>query len=163
VKGVPSIWLPLLLLVSWLSAACLQEAEVAHLPELDRAGVSAVLAAADAARVEAFAAADPAPLRPLFADPALGPLSHQLAGLRVHGERVEESDTSRRLVHWVAAEGSAEGVLEVAGEQRLRGKDEPAGGWSRIVRQWFAAVRWSGGRWLVVEARDLPPPQWWKA
>jgi hypothetical protein len=146
----------------WLSTACLEGAQAVPGPALDPGRISALLADADGARVEAFAAADPTPLRALFADSALAPLSHQLAGLRLRGERVEETDSSRRLVHWVAVEGSAEGVLEVEGEQRIRDRAGPVPGWSRIVRQWFAALRWSGGRWLVVEARDLPPPQWWK-
>jgi hypothetical protein len=143
------------------SVACLPVTSAVRAPVLDEAGATAVLLAADAARVAAFAAADPGPLRAVFADSAIAPLLPELTRLHRRGERVEERDSSRRLVHWSSSAGLAEGVLEVAGEQRAGSGDDPGRAWSRIVRQWSAAVHWSGARWLVVEARDLPPPQWW--
>jgi len=143
------------------SVACLPVVEALRAPALDRVGGEKLLLAADSARAAAFAAADPGPLRQIFADAAIAPLAPELADLHRHGARVEEQDSSRRLVHWVGGAGSFEGVLEVAGQERVAVGADP-GSWSRIARQWFAALRWSGARWLVVDARDLPPAQWWR-
>ncbi|HVD01876.1 MAG TPA: hypothetical protein VNG93_12135 [Candidatus Dormibacteraeota bacterium] len=131
-------------------------------PALDQSLATQLLVAADSARAAAFATADPAPLRPLFADSAIAPLLPELAALRRHGARVEEEDSSRRLVHWTASEDGGQGTLQIAGQERLDGAAGPGPAWSRIVRQWLATVRWSGGRWLIVDARDLPPDQWWR-
>jgi len=154
-------WLFLLL----LAPACAPAALAMRSPELDRAAATALLVAADEARVRAFATADPAPLRGVFADGAVAALAPRLGALRRRGLRVEERDTARNLVHWVAAAGGGggEGVLEVQGEQRV---DSAGGGgraWSRIVRQWWAALSWSGANWVVVRAGDLPPGQWWSS
>lgn len=131
-------------------------------PTLDPEAATRLLTAADEARAAAFASADPGPLRPLFADAAIGPLASQLSRLRRRGQRIEERGSSRRLVHWSASSGWGEGVLETTGEQRLV---SPAGDrqWARIARQWRARLAWSGGRWLVDEAGDVPPNLWWKA
>src|SRR5436305_566428 len=80
-------------------------------PVLDQARGGELLLAADAARAAAFAAADPAPLRPLFSDAALAPLLPELTDLHRHRVRIEERDSSRRLVHWAAVEGGGDGVL----------------------------------------------------
>ena len=127
---------------------------------LDPASLERILATADQARAAAFASADPGPLRAVFADAAIAGLAPQLARLHRRGERVEERDVSARLVHWAAGAGTADGVLEVAGEQRVLVAGA-AHGWSRIVRQWSASLAWSGARWLVVRAGDIPPGQWW--
>src|SRR5207248_8995484 len=113
-------------------------------PVLGQARGGELLLAADAARAAAFAAADPAPLRPLFSDAALAPLLPELTDLHRHRVRIEERDSSRRLVHWAAVEGGGDGVLEVAGVERVSGDADPSAHWSRIVRQWFASLRWSG-------------------
>jgi hypothetical protein len=155
--------LALLLPAIAFSVACLPVAAALRAPVLDQARGGELLLAADAARAAAFAAADPAPLRPLFSDTALAPLLPELADLHRHGARIEERDSSRRLVHWIAVDGGGDGVLEVTGEERVSAVAQPAARWSRIVRQWFASLRWSGARWLVVTARDLPPDQWWTA
>jgi hypothetical protein len=131
-------------------------------PVLDEEHGATLLVAAEVARAEAFASADPKPLRALFADSALARLAPELARLRQRGERLEERATTRRLVHWTPADGSGEGVLEVEGEQRVSLSEGPPRAWSRIVRQWWAAVGWSGGRWLVLRSADLPPNQWWR-
>ena len=143
--------------------ACLPVAPVLRPPGLDAAGVTRLLLAADSARLAAFAAADPSPLRPLFSDSAMAPLLPELTGLHLHHARVEEQDADRQVVHWTAAAGRAEGVLEASGQQRVVAAGASVPAWSRIVRQWYAAFQWSGARWLVVGARDLPPGQWWKA
>jgi hypothetical protein len=136
---------------------------VVRAPVLDREGVAALLVAADVARAAAFANADPRPLRTVFADSATASFLPELARLRQREQRTEERATSRRLVHWAAAAGTGEGVLEVAGEQRVGFAGEPPRAWSRIVRQWWADLLWTGGHWLVLRSADLPPDQWWKA
>jgi hypothetical protein len=156
--------LVLLLPALAFGVACLPVAQSLRPPTLDQAAATALILAADSARTAAFAAADPAPLKALFADPAIAPFLPELADLHRHGARVEEQDSSRRLVHWVGGSDGGEGVLQVAGQQRIAVDGVPTGpGWSRILRQWYAELRWSGARWLVVAARDLPPDQWWKA
>ena len=153
--------LPVALIALGFSVACLPAAQALKAPPLDRQSAAAILLAADAARQAAFAAADPQPLRAAFSDAALAPLLPELAGLHRHGARVEERDSSRALVHWAAAEGGGDGVLAVAGQERVVIDGAPDQPWSRIVRQWFASLRWSGARWLVVDSRDLPPSEWW--
>ena len=150
-------WLILLL----LAPACAPAALAVGVPALDRAAAAVLLLAADDARARAFAAADPGPLRATFADSAVATLAPRLAALRRHGLRVEERDTARSVVHWEAGGGGGEGVLEVEGEQRIAFADGGGRAWSRIVRQWWAGLSWSGARWLVVGAGDLPPAQWW--
>jgi hypothetical protein len=134
----------------------------ARAPVLDRGAAAVLLLAADVARADAYAASDTRPLRGLFADFAIARLAPELARLRQNGEHIEERSGSRRLVHWAGAEGTGEGVLEVAGERRIVPASGPPGDWSRIVRQWWASVVWTTGRWLVVRAADLPPDQWWR-
>jgi|GEM_PF-1538398 hypothetical protein len=150
-------WLFLLL----LAPACAPAALAVRVPALDRAAATALLLAADEARTRAFATADPGPLRAAFADRAVAALAPQLAALRRRGVRLEERDSARSLVHWAAGGGGGEGVLEVEGEQRIAFADGGARPWSRIVREWWAALSWSGARWLVVGMGDLPPAQWW--
>jgi hypothetical protein len=152
------ILLPLLL----VAGSCAPAVAVLRAPVLDRGGAEAILVAAEAARAEAFAAADPRGLRALFSDSAMAVFRPELARLQQRGQRIEEGATTRHLVHWAAAEGSGEGVLEMAGAQRVVVVAAPPGAWSRIVRQWWAAVEWRGGRWLVLRCADLPPDQWWK-
>lgn len=154
--------LALLLPALAFGVACLPLAAALKPPALSPARAAELVLAADSARADAFAAADPAPLRPLFTDPAIAPLLPRLAGLRRNRARIEERDSSRRVVHWAAADGGGDGVLEVIGEERVAAAADPEARWSHFVRQWFASLRWSGGRWLVVEARDLPPDQWWR-
>ncbi len=151
------VLLPLLLLAGACAPALLLRA-----PMLDREGAAAVLAAAEVARADAFASADPGPLRALFSDSAIAGLLPELTRLRQRGLRIEERGATRDLVHWVAAEGRGEGVLEVAGEQSVALVAGPPRGWSRIVRQWWAALGWTRGRWLVLRSADLPPSQWWQ-
>jgi 3-oxoacyl-[acyl-carrier-protein] synthase III len=151
--------LPLLL----LAGACTPTVVLLRAPVLDREGVDALLVAAEVARADAFTNADPRPLRAAFADSATAAILPELARLRQRGERIEERASTRRLVHWAAAAGTGEGVLEVAGEQRIGLAGEPPRAWSRIVRQWWAARHWTRGRWLVLRSADLPPDQWWKA
>jgi hypothetical protein len=152
------VLLPLLLLAS----ACAPAVAVLRLPVLDREGAAALLDAAEVAQADAYASADPRPLRVLFSDAAIAGLTSELARLRQRGQRIEERAASRRLVHWAGGEGAGEGVLEVAGEQRVVLVAGPPRSWSRIVRQWWAAVHWNGGRWQVHRSADLPPDQWWK-
>jgi hypothetical protein len=154
-------WLVLLPLLLF-AGACEPAVAVLRPPVLDRAGAAAILVAAEAARSEAFAAADPRPLRSLFTDSAIAVFRPELARLQQRGQRIEERAATRRLVHWTASEGRGEGVLEVAGAQRIVVVAAPPRAWSRIVRQWWAAVQWTGGRWLVLRCADLPPDQWWK-
>ena len=154
-------WLFLLL----LAPACAPAVLAMRLPELDRPAATTLLLAADEARQRAFATADPAPLRGLFADGAVAALTPRLAALHRRGIRVEERDTARTLVHWTAAVGGGggEGVLEVEGEQRVGYAGGGGRAWSRIVRQWKAALSWSGAGWVVVQAGDLPPGEWWSS
>ena len=153
-------WLLLLL----LAPACAPAALAMRSPALDRAAATALLLAADDARQRAFASADPAPLQGAFGDGAVAALAPALAALHRRGLRIEERDSARGLVHWAAGVGGGggEGVLAVEGEQRVvfAGGD---GSWSRIARQWWAALSWSGARWVVVRAGDLPPGQWWSS
>jgi hypothetical protein len=130
-------------------------------PALTAVQAEPILGAADAAREAAFAATDSAPLRQLFTEAALRPMILQLNRLKARGQSVEERVSGRRLVHWAGAAGRGEGVLEVVGEERLNRLGTPERSWSRIVRQWRAVVVYSGGRWVVAEAADLPPSQWW--
>jgi hypothetical protein len=153
------VLLPLLL----VAGACAPAVVLVRAPVLDRQGVAVLLVAAEAARADALANADPQPLRAVFADSATASFLPELARLRQRGQRIEERAISRRLVHWAAAAGTGEGVLEVAGEQRVGFAGEPPRAWSRIVRQWWADLLWTGGHWLVLRSGDLPPDQWWKA
>ena len=155
--------LALLLPALAFGVACLPVSAALRPPALSAARATELVMAADSARAAAFAGADPSPLRPLFADAAIAPLLPELADLHRHQARIEERDSSRRLVHWAPLEGGGDGVLEVAGEERVVSGADPGARWSRIVRQWFASLRWSGARWLVVDARDLPPDQWWRS
>ena len=157
--GCWMVLLPFLL----ASGACAPAVAVLRSPVLDREGAAALLSAAEVARADAFATADPQPLRALFSDSSIASFSPELARLRQRGQRIEELAASRRLVHWVGAAGAGEGVLEVTGEERFVVVAGPPRAWSRIVRQWWAAVHWTGGRWLVQRSGDLPPDQWWKA
>jgi hypothetical protein len=152
------VLLPLLL----LAGGCAPTFAVLRSPVLDREAALVLLSRAEVARGTAFATADARSLRALFSDAAIAGFSPELASLRQRGQRIEERAASRRLVHWAAAEGAGEGVLEVAGEQRVVLVAGPPRDWSRIVRQWWAAVQWTGGRWLVSDSADLPPDQWWK-
>ena len=154
-------WLFLLL----LAPACAPAALAMGSPALDRVAASALLLVADAARERAFATADPMALRGVFADGAVAALAPRLAALRRRGFRVEERDTARGLVHWTAdvGGGGGEGVLEIEGEQRVALATGGGRAWSRIVRQWWAALSWSGTRWVVVREGDLPPGQWWSS
>jgi hypothetical protein len=129
---------------------------------LDREAGAVLLVRAEVARADAFAAADPGLLHGFFSESAIEGFTPELARLRQRGQQIEERAASRSLVHWAAAEGAAEGVLEVAGDQRVVVVAGPQRGWSRIVRQWWAGVHWTGGRWLVYRSADLPPDQWWK-
>ena len=150
-----------LLALALLAAACTSISGATPLPTLDATRAEALLLAADRARAAAFSQADVNPLRPLFAEAAIRALTPQLARLRRRGQRVETEEASHRLVHWAPGPGAGEGVLEVSGRQRVVRAGGPRSGWSRIVRQWQARLAWSGGRWLIAEAGDLPPPQWW--
>jgi hypothetical protein len=153
-------WL-VLLPVLLVAGACVPAVVVPRAPALDRDAATPLLVAAEVARTEAYANTDPRPLRGLFADSAIARLVPELARLRQRREQVEDRAVTRRLVHWAGAEGSGEGVLEVTGERRIVLATGPPRGWSRIVRQWWAALGWTGGRWLVLRAADLPPSQWW--
>lgn len=57
----------------------------------------------------------------------------------------------RRAVHVAAARSAPEVVLMI----RVRS------GAATDARQWRATLGRPGGRWVVVEAADLPPSQWW--
>jgi len=144
-----------------VAAACAPAMVIPRAPVLDREAASALLVAAEVARSEAYASTDPRPLRGLFADSIIARLVPELARLRQRGEHVEDRAVTRRVVHWAGAEGSGEGVLEVTGERRVVLGTGPPRSWSRIVRQWWAALGWTGGRWLVLRAADLSPDQWW--
>jgi hypothetical protein len=161
VKRQFGCWLVLLPLLL-LAGACSPAITVLRSPVLDREAATTLLTRAEVALADAFAAADARLLQGLFSDPAIGVFKPELARLRQLGQRIEERAASRRLVHWAAAEGAGEGVLEVVGAQRVVPVNGPPRDWSRIVRQWRAAVHWTGGRWLVYDSADLPPDQWWK-
>jgi hypothetical protein len=161
-KRAVGCWLVLLPFLL-LAGACAPTVAVLRPPVLDREGAAALLVAAEVARADAYASADPRPLRSVFSDSAIAGFSPELARLRQRGHRIEERAVSRRLVHWAGVEGAGEGVLEVAAEQRVVLVGGPPRGWSRIVRQWWAAVHWTGSRWQVHRSGDLPPDQWWMA
>ena len=153
------VLLPFLL----VAGACGPAVVMPRAPVLDREAATALLVAAEAARADAYSSSDPRPLRGLFADSSIARLVPELARLRQRGLHVEERGVSRHLVHWAGTAGSGEGVLEVSGERRLALATGPPRAWSRIVRQWWAALGWNGGRWLVLRSADLPPDQWWKS
>lgn len=142
--------------------ACSDSVVAPVAPSLDADAAGRLLIGADEARAAAFAAADPGPLRPLFGDAAIRAMVPQLSRLRRLSQRTEERGSVRRLVRWSGAGAGGEGVIETKGEQRLvtPSGDRP---WARIVRQWRALIAWSGGRWLVDEAGDVPPSLWWKS
>jgi hypothetical protein len=151
------VLLPFLL----IAGACTPAVGVPRAPVLDREAAGALLAAAEVARAAAYASSDPRPLRGLFADTAIARLVPELARLRQRGQQVEERGVTRHLVHRAGLAGSGEGVLEVAGERRVVLATGPPRAWSRLVRQWWASLGWTGGRWLVLRSADLPPDQWW--
>ena len=154
-------WLLLLL----LAPACAPALLAMRAPALDRDAAGALLMVAEEARQRAFANADPTVLRGAFADEAAAALAPRLAALRRRGLRVEERDTARRLVHWAAGVGGdgGEGVLELEGEQRIAFATGGGRAWSRVARQWWAALSWEGARWVVMREGDLPPGQWWSS
>ena len=160
--GLSAMVAAAILAIIVLSSGCLPSRTITTAPSLSRDALLALLVRADAARQQAFETGDPTPLRGLFADAAIAPLLPRLARLHKLGERLEERDSSTTLVHWVAGDGTAEGAMEVEGRQRTVSGSAGDPPWTRVPRQWFAALHWSGGRWLVVNARDLPPPQWWR-
>lgn len=152
---------PAAALVVLLAAGCAEaRAEAPGVPP-DPGGVRAAAESADDALRAAYAGADPAPLAGALAGPALAAARRRVAELARRGIRREETVLARREVHESRSAAGAEVVLEILSEQRslVAGRPPPVA--ARSLRQWRAELEWRGGRWWVVEAGDLPPPQWW--
>ncbi|HEX6547895.1 MAG TPA: hypothetical protein VF134_04060 [Candidatus Dormibacteraeota bacterium] len=123
--------------------------------------VPAAIAADDALRA-AFSSASPQFLEGHFIDRALTVLRLQVAQLAVRGIRREEVLDSRRVVHVGGSAERPQVVLRISARQRWLASGAPPPP-AATLRQWSAVLRWTGDRWLVCEAGDLPPPQWWAA
>jgi hypothetical protein len=54
-------------------------------------------------------------------------------------------------------------AAEVARAGPFASSDARPPTWSPIVRQWWAAFSWRGGRRQVLRSADLPPDRWWQA
>lgn len=131
-------------------------------PSLTAAGALRAVLAADDARRYAFAGGATAGLRPSLSGRALAVAVEEASRLRRLGEREEEQVLRRTLVHWrQVAPGSGEAVLEVLSRQRLVAARGPGPPWSTVLAQWQAQLAWSGRRWTLADALELPPDQWW--
>jgi hypothetical protein len=124
--------------------------------------VAAALAADDALRL-ALGRADASGLDGHFTGRALLLARLEVAQLAARGVRREEVLEGRRAVHTGGSEATPEVVLEIRAHQRWTGGGAGAAPppFAATVRQWSAVLEWSGGRWLVRNAAELPPPQWW--
>ncbi len=129
-------------------------------PELSPPEAQRLALDADDRRRQAFGEANPAPLQDAFRGPSLAAAEARVAGLSRRRQRLEERPALRCVVHWRAG-ASPELVLEVRGQRRLVGPRQPDPPWSKEVRQWWLRLEPGGGRWWVVEDRELPPDRWW--
>ena len=118
---------------------------------------------ADDALRAAYLGADIGPLAGFLAGPALVAARRQVVALADRGGRREERLLARREVHESRSGDRAEVVLEIQSEQRVIAAGQATGPATRSLRQWRAELAFVGGRWWVVDAGDLPPPQWWRA
>ncbi len=127
----------------------------------ERAAVVAAAERADDALRLAFARADVGPLRGAFEDRALLLYERQVAGLAARGARREEEVRSREAVHVGGSPAQPEVVLKLAVRQRLVASGPPPP-FAMVLRQWLAALARRGDGWVVIDARELPPEQWWR-
>jgi hypothetical protein len=102
VKRPIGCWLVLLpfLLVA---GACAPAVALLRAPVLDRGSTAAILVAAEVARADAYAAADPSPLRALFSDSAIAVFRPELARLQQRGQRNRRArhHSSARPLNWL--------------------------------------------------------------
>jgi hypothetical protein len=119
----------------------------------------AAIRADDALRV-AYAHADDRPLVGVLSGGALVAVRRDLAGMAARGVRREEQLDSRQLVHQSMSGQDAEVVLQVRVRQRLlAGAANPP--FVNVLRQWRAHLHEGPEGWVVVDAQDLRPDQWW--
>ncbi len=119
----------------------------------------AAIRADDALRV-AYAHADDRPLVGLLSGGALVVVRRDLAGMAARGVRREEQLESRQVVHQSVRGQDAEVVLQVRVRQRmLAGSGNPP--FVNVLRQWRAHLHQGAEGWVVVDAQDLRPDQWW--
>jgi hypothetical protein len=127
-------------------------------PSSELAAGSAIQAD-DALRV-AYAHADDRPLIGLFGGAALVAVRRDLAGMAARGVRREEQLESRQVVHQSVRGQEAEVVLQVRVRQRmLAGSGNPP--FVNVLRQWRAHLHQGPEGWVVVDAQELRPDQWW--
>ena len=93
-----------------------------------------------------------------FRGRALQVLQAQALGLGRRGQRAEERNAMRDLVHWDPS--ALEAVLQVTAQRRLVTSENPNPGWAATVRQWWVRFEFVGGRWWIADQRDLPPDAW---
>jgi hypothetical protein len=93
-----------------------------------------------------------------FRGRALQVLEAQAKALGRRGQRAEERNAVRDLVHWDPL--ALEAVLQVAAQRRLVTSEDPNPGWAATVRQWWVRFEFGGGRWWIADQRDLPPDAW---
>ena len=151
-----------------LMTACAGKAVGAHsgaAPPAPGPSASSELAAGvaiqadDALRV-AYAHADDRPLIGLFSGAALVAVRRDLGGMAARGVRREEQLESRQVVHENVRGQDAEVVLQVRVRQRMLvgGANPP---FVNVLRQWQAHLHEGPEGWVVVDAHDLRPDQWW--
>ncbi|MEA2629287.1 MAG: hypothetical protein QOJ10_1747 [Chloroflexota bacterium] len=93
-----------------------------------------------------------------FRGRALQILEAQAQALGRRGQRAEERNATRDLVHWDPL--ALEAVLQVAAQRRFVTTENPDPGWAATVRQWWVRFEFVGGRWWIADQRDLPPDAW---
>ncbi len=157
-----------LLAVCLLMGACGGRSAVAHsdsslpVPEPSASAelpASTAIRADDALRV-AYAHADDRPLAGLLSGAALVAVRRDLAAMAARGARREEQLDSRQVVHQSVRGQDAEVVLQVRVRQRmLAGGANPP--FVNVLRQWRAHLHEGPEGWVIVEAQDLRPDQWW--
>ena len=114
--------------------------------------------AADESRAEALAGGNPAVLAQVFREPALHELRVRADTLARRGLRMEEESAVRSLVFFDPER--SEGIVQVVASDRLVTPEEADPAWAATARQVWSRMQFAGGRWWVVEEKDLSPDQW---